>query len=215
MVAAAVIGGAVIAGGASVVAGNKAAGAQERASQNATEEQQREFDIAYQTQAPYRAVGGEALNKLAALYGLPQTDAQGNPIGPARAPDYSAFTNSPDYQFARQQGIRGVTQNAALASQNYNNYTNRLASLAGIGQTSATNIGNQAIATGQGISANMLAAGNARASGIQNSASGFNNAVQGGLSNYLYYQRMNQPQTGYYPSGGNMYTAPDGYTVNY
>lgn len=267
----AIIGGAVIAGGASIYAANKASSATSKAASQANTEQGREFDLAYQAQAPYRQIGDAALNQLAALYGLPQyqepTDpntvasypyspsgqygmfvpgpngrpiripgqVQPAPAGPAQPnlPNYAAFYNSPDYQFARDEGIRGVTQNAALAgglksgnalrgvtsfasglaTQNFNNYANRLAALAGIGQSSATNIGNQAITTGQGISANMLAAGNARASGIMNSASGVNNAIQGGLSNYLYYQRM-QPQP-YYGGGGNMYTSPDGYTTTW
>ena len=69
-------------------------------------------------------------------------------------PDYSAFYNSPDYAFALQQGQQQLDRSAASkgrlfsgqqmkasqqfgqgqASQQYGNYFNRLASLAGIGQ---------------------------------------------------------------------------------
>lgn len=230
----AIIGAGVAAAGASVYAANKSSSAMQSASRAANSEQGREFDLAYNAQAPYRQVGGEALNQLASLYGLPQYQDPSMPATSA-APDYSAFYNSPDYAFARDQGIKAVTQNAALAgglrsgnalrgvtdfasglaSQNFNNYANRLAALAGIGQNSAINTGNQAITTGQGIATNLINAGNARASGIQNSAAGFNNALQGGLSNYLYLQRQNQYPQNYYTGGGNMYTAPDGYTITY
>lgn len=276
MVAAAIVGGAVVGGVASNMAASQSSGAIRDASSASTGEQQREFDLAYQAQAPYRQVGASALNQLATLYGLPQAqpsgpstgggyygggndfsgmrgggrmqrpgvtvDQTGNVVGgqPAGRPDYSAFYNTPDYQFARDQGLQAIQNSAAargglfsgnagrgivdyasgVASQNYNNYTNRLAALAGIGQTSATNTGNQAIVTGQSIGANMLAAGNARASGIQQGYAGINNAIQGGMSNYLYYQQMQQnpyvtPYGTIAGGGGNTLDAGGGYTFTH
>lgn len=75
------------------------------------------------------------------------------------------FYKSPDYQFRLQQGLGGLEARAAtgafggldsgalrkaeiqysgnLASGDFNNYTNRLAALAGVGQTTATNTANQ------------------------------------------------------------------------
>lgn len=75
--------------------------------------------------------------------------------------DFSSFTESPDYAFARDQGIKGLDRSAAsrgtqysggqlaaladfsggLASQNYGAYYNRIAGLAGVGQTAANQLG--------------------------------------------------------------------------
>lgn len=93
---------------------------------------------------PYAATGTNALSQLSALY---QPDA-----------DYSAFTNSPDYQFAFDQGQRAVNQSlsgrglsnsgaamkelqqygSGVASQNLNNFKNQLMQLVGVGHN-ATN----------------------------------------------------------------------------
>lgn len=276
-IATAIVGGAVVGGIASNMAAGKSADAISGASASATAEQQREFDILQQAQAPYQQIGKSALNQLATLYGLPtyqdpstQNSAVpgydpssgyaigagggirqllpsptssvpynplfsrpgaisgitqrripeqggvtidhatgqvigGNQLAPS-APDYSGFWKSPDYNFAMTEGLNAVQNSAAargglfsgnagrgiasfasgLATQNYNNYVNRLAALAGIGQSAANNVGSGALSTGQGIASNLLAAGNARASGIQNAYAGINNSIQGGLSNYLF-----------------------------
>lgn len=113
-----------------------------------------------------RSGGGNALTGQAGY-------EQASPVGgsmtpsdyapPSYGPDYSAFYQSPDYQFALNQGLQGLDRSAAargslysggqsadvlgyasgLATQNFNNYANRLAGLAGIGQTTATNLAGQ------------------------------------------------------------------------
>lgn len=102
---------------------------------------------------PYMSLGAGAAGTLSQLYnGAPGGNGQ---------PDYSAFYNSPDYQFARDQGT-AATQNVlsaqgnlmsgggltaltnygqGLASQQYGNYFNRLMGLANVGQSAS----NQAI----------------------------------------------------------------------
>lgn len=106
------------------------------------------------------------------------SDGQGNAI--------AAFLESPDYQFRRNEGMRDVAQsyaargsgrsgnalraladfNSGLASGEFNQRFNRLAALAGAGQTANANAGGAAITTGQLIGRNQIDAANARASGI-------------------------------------------------
>lgn len=95
--------------------------------------------------------------------GQPQTQplATGAPAGtaPAGGGQYDTFWQSPDYNFRLDESMRALTaRNAALgiqdsgaaqrsaltlagnqASGEYNNYANRLAALAGVGQTAAQN----------------------------------------------------------------------------
>lgn len=114
--------------------------------------------------------------------------------------DFSSFFASPDYQFALKQGEQTVQNSAAAqgglysgnalraltefgqgsASQYLNNYGNRLAGIAGVGQTAANVVGQGAMQTGANMGNLMVGAGNTRASGIINQG----NAVTG-LGNQL------------------------------
>lgn len=143
-------------------------------------------------------------------------------------PDMSAFFQSPGYQFRRDEGTRGVERSAAarggafsgnalralaefnsgLASQEFGNYFNQLASIAGIGQTAT----NQTAAYGADHAANAgrnaLAAGDARASGII----GQGNAIGQGVSDLagVYgYWSANRGGAGNHMAGGG--TDPYGY----
>jgi hypothetical protein len=185
--------GAVVGGiasiGSSILgadAAKKGAKAQARAADAATAEQRRQFDLINQQNAPYREAGTAALNQLMGLYGL-----NGQPA------DYSAFENSPDYQFALQQGQQATERSAAargllgsgntlaaaqqygqgLASQQLGNYRNSLMGLIGTGQGATQFTGQAAFNTGQSVGNNMIQAGNARASGALAGA----NALMGGL----------------------------------
>lgn len=120
------------------------------------------------------------------------------------APDYSSFFKSPGYQFRQDEGIRAIDRSASargqlmsggtlrelqrygqgLASSEFGNYANRLASIAGIGQSAAFNSGQLgAQAAGQvgqsaaDIGQSIMAGGTAQAFGAQNT----NNAFQQGL----------------------------------
>lgn len=106
------------------------------------------------------------------------------------APNYSGFQNNPGFKFAEGLGEQSFArQNAAngslyspgtatqqsqfatgFASQNYNNYVNQLLSAAGMGSTSQTATGQQAVQTGAGVSNSITNAGLANASGITGSA---------------------------------------------
>jgi len=136
-------------------------------------------------------------------FGAPPTGAT-SPQVPTGTPNVG-FRPSPDFEFRRSEGLRNIGNSFAarggalsgnalraltefssnLASQEFGNWFNRRAALAGIGQT-ATNTGAQVGAsTASNIGNALIGAGNARASGITGSASAINNAVQGGISNFL------------------------------
>lgn len=144
-------------------------------------------------------------------------------------PDMSGFFQSPGYQFRRDEGTRGIERSAAarggafsgnalralaefnsgLASQEFGNYFNQLAGIAGIGQTAT----NQTAAYGADHAANAgrnaLAAGEARASGITDQANIIGQGVNalGGIAGY--YSQNRKPQsyggTGY---GGYPWMTP-------
>lgn len=122
--------------------------------------------------------------------------------------DFSAFTQSPDYQFALDEGFKAMDRSAAsrgrlysggygqdltkygqgLATQNYGNYYNRLAALANVGQTTASGLGglgaNYANSMGTALQNN---ASN-RASSYMNQANAWNNGltqVAGIAGNYF------------------------------
>lgn len=141
----------------------------------------------------------------------------GSPAIAAGAPDLSGFFTSPDYEFRRNEGMRGLERSAAarggafsgnalralsefnsnLASSEFGNYFNRLTTMAGLGSAAT----NQTAAYGAEHAANAgrnaLAAGDARASGII----GQGNAIGQGISDlagiYGYYRRPNGVQGGW------------------
>jgi hypothetical protein len=110
----------------------------------------------------------------------------------------SAFLQSPDYQFRRGEGTRDIQSQFAarggaqsgnalralsefssnLASGEFGNRFNRLASLAGFAQQANSQGAQNAINTGRGVAAGLQDAGNARASGV----AGSNQAFQDGIS---------------------------------
>lgn len=80
------------------------------------------------------------------------------------------------------------------------NKFNRLASIAGIGQTAANQTGAAARTFGSQVGENIIGAGNARAAGQVGSANAWNNAIGQGVSayqNHLMMNRMQQPQYRY------------------
>lgn len=111
----------------------------------------------------------------------PQTGVQGQQAA------FDRFRNTPGYQFGLQEG-RGQLESSAAARgglysgatfkalQRYGNdyadqqgftpYMNRLASLAGMGQTANAQNAQMGMNTVQGMGQNLMAAGNARASGL-------------------------------------------------
>lgn len=131
--------------------------------------------------------------------------ADKNPIITPEGPDPSVFTESPDFRFRQQEGLAAVDRTAAarggalsgnairgaeefasnLASQEFGDFFNRLAAIAGIGQTSANASSAAAANTGNNISSLLASQGNARASGILGTANSISGALNSGLNNYL------------------------------
>ncbi len=146
-------------------------------------------------------------------------------------PNMSAFFESPGYQFRRQEGTRGLERSAAarggafsgnalralaefnsgLASQEFGNYVNQLAGIAGVGQTAT----NQTAAYGADHAANAGAnaryAGEARASGITDQANIIGSGVNmlGRIGGY--YANKGRPPAGYGGTGYGGGTLPNGW----
>lgn len=131
-------------------------------------------------------------------------------------PDYSAFFKSPGYEFRQEEGIRAIDRSASargqlmsggtlrelarygqgLASSEFGNYANRLASLAGLPPTGGSVSGAAAGAvagSAAGIAGTTLAGGQARASGI---------AAQGNIASQGIQQAGSALQDWWSGSGG-------------
>lgn len=185
---------------AQIMAAEIGAGAVRDSARMATETQWRMYAQSRQDQLPWLEAGQRALGTL----------EQKIAAGPGE------FKEDPGYQFRLAQGNKQLTANAAAtgnlasgrtlkalteygqdyASNEYDKFINRFyqsltpyQSLAGLGQTTATNMGGQAIATGNSIAANERGAGNALASiyGQQGStlASLYQNSGNVMASNYM------------------------------
>lgn len=177
-----------IAGGLASSGAAGEAGAQGMAAAGrASDTQLAMYNNAVGFQKPYYDVGTAALTQLGQLYGI------GGDAAAARA----QFTQSPDYQFALDQGTKALDRSAAskgmilsggqvaasqrfgqgLATQQFGNYWNRLAQLAGFGQHAADVDSTGAISTGTGQAQSILAGGQAQMAGTVGSA----NALSGGF----------------------------------
>lgn len=202
----------------------QSAAASDRATQAQIEEARRQYDTTRADYTPYREVGYGALGKLAGMYGVQSMDAAGHPTaaGGASGAGYSGdggFTASPGYDFRMSEGLKAIDrQNAArgilnsggadkarmryaqgLASSEYDTYANRIAALAGVGQSAtgstaaagANSSGQIVNALGQNGQNQMTAAtnaGNARASSYANAGSAINGTVNNLASLYMYQQ---------------------------
>jgi hypothetical protein len=123
--------------------------------------------------------------------------------GGMAGPDYSSFYQSPDYNFRRTEGTRGIEQSAAarggafsgnalkalnqynsnLAAGEFGNWWNRQAGLAGIGQNATNTLANAGQASATNIGNAMIGQGDARASGIVGGANAWGNLL-GGLAGF-------------------------------
>lgn len=157
-------------------AAKKAASAQGTAESQAAQMNLDMFKQIRSDLAPYRETGGRALGALEDLF-IPGEDGD--------APDYSEFFKSPGYQFRFDEGLRGLDRSAAargrlqsggygreltrygqgVASEEFNNYANRLAGLAGMGQNAAAQTGQLGLAATGAAGQHIANAGTARASG--------------------------------------------------
>ena len=178
-VAGAVVGSSLIGANAA----NKASSTQAAAADQATQLQREMFNKQVELQEPWRQAGVNALAKM-------------------QSGDVMGYMD-PSYQFRLGEGLKALDRQASargglisggalkaaqrygqdFASQEFGNAYNRLAGLAGVGQTAT---GAQSGAAGQ-FGAN---AGNLMTSGAAARASGYvggANALTGGLNQYLNY----------------------------
>ena len=217
--------GAVIGAAGSAYAANKSAGAaksaanaQRDAQMQAIDEQRRQYDLSRSDEMPYMQAGRDALAQLQAL----------------NSGDFSSFHAAPDYQFALTQGLQGLDRSAAargslysgghsadvtdyaegLANRYYDDYYNKIAGLANLGQdaTARTGVlgagaanaisgafGNIGDARAQGI----IGGANAWANGINSIGSAFGRAAYGFQNNvHPVYPNSDDTYGGYYPAGG-------------
>jgi hypothetical protein len=222
MPAAAIIGGVASLGSALIgrTAAKKAAKMQAQAAREGIDAQMRMFETARGDLAPFRMAGEGATASLAQLYGIDPLTGQltGQPFPEG---SLEAFRRSPDYEFARSEGLRGinfrdagtgqlrsgnnlrdlVSFNQGLATQNFNNYRGALQQLASMGQGAAGASAGQAIQTGQGVAAGLNQAGAANASGVVGSANAWGSAL-GNIGNFAMLQSLMRPQTSAYGGGG-------------
>lgn len=220
-IAAAIIGGSLIGGVVSSNASRSAANTQRDAANKATDTQLSMFNTINDQQKPWREAGQSSLADI--MKGFGDGGYFTHQFGAADLKSNLA----PNYEFMRDQGIGATTnmanamgglggnslkavndyaQNYASnayqqAFQNYNaqrtDIFNRLASIAGLGQTAGSAASTGAPAFASGISNTITGAGNAIAAGTVGQA----NAVTGGINNAMgWYQLnriMNQPGASY------------------
>lgn len=221
-VSAAIIGGAGLLGGigSAVIGSNAAQSAAQTQAQSALQAQQFQqseatqaeqfqqqeaqqgqaaemqmFNTAEGYQQPYNTIGQGADQTLAGLYGI---SGSGAGTGTPTSQSLAAFTASPDYQFALDQGTQAMQRSAAaggtlisggqlkagqefgqgLATQQYGNYYNRLLSLAQLGQTAAAGQANTATTTGGQIGNTLTNAGAQVGNTLSNAGAQVGNTIQ-------------------------------------
>lgn len=230
MVAAAVVGGAIIgAVGSSVAADQSAKGARDAAktqadsAKDANATQLAMYDQTREDQAPWRDAGKVALGQIGAA------TADGGDFN--RQFSMADFKADPGYEFRLSEGLKGVQSSAAARGglmnggtlkaltrygqdyasnefQNaYNRWNtdrtnrfNRLASLAGIGQTANNALAQSGSNMANAVSENTLQAGNARASGYVAQGAANANAINGGINSL---QSMYSMYRAYGGNGGS------------
>jgi hypothetical protein len=196
MPTAAIIGAATV--GGSLVQAN--------AAQKAAKMQSQAAQQARQDMLPFALPGQGAASALANLYGIDPATGQFDQNAVFNPASLDTFRRSPDYQFAFNEGLRGLENSAAargmlrsgntlrditgfgqgLATQTFGNYRGALQQLAQLGAGAAGGAGNAA-----------MAAGAAGASGVIGSA----NAIAGGLGslgNFFMLQNLLNPAASAY-----------------
>ena len=218
------IGAGLIAGGGQAYGAYKSADAMEDAAKNAAEVQWRMYQQSREDLAPWREAGARALGTLEGMV----------TAGPGE------FKESPSYQFALGEGLKGQQRAASatgrlgsgayvkdatkyaenMASTEYDNFLRRWyqsltpwQSMAGVGQTTGTQLGENALATGRGIGASDVYGGEAQAGAYANYANIGANFLGGALNNYLQYNALRNYQQPSYanPARQSWDYGPGGY----
>jgi len=187
-------------------ASSKAAGVQAAASDRASELQNKQYLQTREDQMPFLEAGKGALNQLIPLASNYKPFSMNEfEKDPGYSFRFSEGLKALDRSAASRGGlISGGALKAAtrfgqdLSSQEYTNAFNRyqternaqlnpLQSLAGVGQTTATNLSNAGQTAATNIGNNYMGAANARASGYMGGAT----ALTSGLGTYINYNQSN------------------------
>jgi hypothetical protein len=206
-------GGAAIAGGAIASRGaSKAASAQQQAEQQRLDLERRMYEEDVARQEPFRQIGLENLNRLAALYS-PETGAY------FKAPTMNELLMDPGYQFrlsegekamARMQAARGqylgggaikagLRYGQEMGSQEFQNAyarameqrrmaTSALAQLGGLGPTATSEMGRAGQQYAAGAGQAISSGGQARASGYLGQSNALREALGGAVGAYGAYR---------------------------
>lgn len=219
------------AAGIGLLGSRSAANTQANAANRATDVQQHMFDQTREDQAPWRQAGGTSLTEIMKQFGLGDGGNGQGYFNHQFGPEDLKAGLAPNYDFMLKQGqgatsnmanamgglggnslkaINDYTQNYAQNAyqQAFNNYTsnqtnifNRLASIAGLGQTAGSNSTTGGSNYAQGIAGSIQGAGNANAAGMVGGA----NAVNQGLGWYAINGMLNPAAAApNYGSGGGM-----------
>lgn len=222
MVAAAIIGSAVVGGVVASSSAGKAADAQKDAANQANQTELAQYNQNREDAAPWREAGQTALGQMSA----------GTVEGGDFNRDFTLadFTHDPGYDFRMRQGQQSLDRSAAArggalsgaaikgsmrygqdyASGEYQNAYNRfnndrtqrfnrLASLAGVGQTATRDVAQQGSQVASNMANNMVGAGNAQASSYVAQGNAISGAAQS-LGNFAMQQ--------HYMSQTPAYSAP-------
>jgi hypothetical protein len=198
--AAVAIAGSAIVGGGAIQAyyGNKASKRSAQAAAEAAEQMRQAKARAVSYQQPYYQSGNLGLANLTGLLTGQQYNTQTgrfNTLSPEER--QGLFQTSPGYQFRLDQATKALQASQAarggllsggaakeltqysqgIASDEYSNYINQLAGLAGIGQNAANAMGNYEIGAGNQIADYTQAQGLAQAQKYANMGSAFGGSL--------------------------------------
>lgn len=183
---------AVVGVAGSAIVSGRASKKQQQGTDASIAEQRRQYDTTRSDYAPWRQAGGDALNRL----------------NRASTGDMSDFQTSPGYQFRLDEGTRNLENrfstrggggnamralaeySQGVASNEFGNWWNRQSNLAGVGQAATAGTAQAGAQSANNISSAYLNNANNQSSlGLWN-ANNMNNALQTGLSNYLYQRKQ-------------------------
>jgi len=202
-VAGATVVSGVVGASASKSAAKTQAGAAQAAADAQVAETSRQFDITTEQYRPYREAGQRALGRLEQF------------TTPGQQLQY--LEQMPGYQFRLREGQKAMERSAAaggglvsgktlkglmefgqgVAGQTYGDEYNRLAGIAGTGQSMTSNLGQLGMQTAQSIgqarASGYLGAGQAQAAGTVGMANALTGAIGQGYNAYMMNKYFGQP----------------------
>jgi hypothetical protein len=180
--------------------GQKQANTVKDARADAINEMRQARDTARTDLSPWRTTGQNALLDVGNLAGVNGPDAAQQAMG--------GFTTSPGYQFQMNEGLKSIDAGAAargmlasgqtqkaemgyaqgLASQNFDNYYNRLLGLSTQGLQAAGTSANASMNAGANIADTQTSAGTALANIYGNMYKGVGNGINNSANQLMYAQ---------------------------